>query len=281
MQHSVLHTRDKENIHLYETGEGEPVVFLHGWGTTHDLLEPVMTAIAPKYRAIAWDARGHGTHPYRLESPATVEHLVDDLNELLDHHRLDSARLFGHSMGGAIVWAYLRKYGTARVKQTVIVDMTPKLSTDKDWPYGVYFNFPPEKQQSLLSEMQADIAEAVLRLLAYGHNPKTRALYEANDPSVDAYRQILRGFNPVGLISIWQDLICYDFRDFLSRLSVPTLLIYGGASQFYGQPLAEWMLKTLPHAELMFVPDGDHGPHVQYPIEVAGRILKFFGQSVT
>jgi len=184
-------------------------------------------------------------------------------------------------MGAAIIWAYLRKYGSARVKQTVIVDMTPKLTTDENWQLGVYFDFPPERQQWLNNEMQSDIVEAVLRLRAYGRNAQTRAEYETNDPSLKPYRQFLQGLNPNGLIPIWQDLLNYDFRDFLATLTIPTLLIYGGASQFYGQALADWMLKTLPNAELIFFPDGDHGPHLQFPDDAATEMLEFFASEST
>lgn len=276
MLHSVLQTRDQENIHFYETGTGEPVIFLHGWSAAHDLTEPLMELVSAKYRTIAWDARGHGHHAYRLATPPIVNDLVDDLQELLDHLALNQVRLVGHSMGGAIIWAYLRKYGTARIKQTVIVDMTPKLTTDETWQLGVYFDFPPERQQWFKTEMEADIAEAVMRLRAYGRNPQTRAQYEANDPALAPYRQFLQRLNPAALISIWQDLLTYDFRDFLPTLNIPTQLIYGGASQFYGRPLADWMLKTLPNAELLFFPDGEHGPHIQYPREVASKLMAFF-----
>lgn len=278
MLHNLLHTRDQETIHFFETGEGEPVIFLHGWSASHNLSTSLMELIGSQYRVIAWDARGHGEHPYQLKIAPNVEQLVDDLEELLNHLGLDQVRLLGHSMGAIIVWAYLQKYGTARVKQTVIVDMTPKLTTDETWPYGVYFDFPPERQQWFQSEMEADIAEAVMRLRAYGRNPQTQAQYEANDPTLVPYRQFLRRLNPAGLIPIWQDLLTYDFRDFLSTLDIPTLLIYGGASQFYGRPLADWMLKTLPNAELVFFPEGEHAPHIQYPQEAATAMLTFFAQ---
>ena len=278
MRHSELQMRDRENIHIYETGSGEPVIFLHGWSAAHDLTTPLLKLIGVKYRAIAWDARGHGHHAYHQATQPTIEHLVDDLKELIDTIGSDQVRLVGHSMGGAIIWAYLRKYGNDRVKQTVIIDMTPKLTTDESWLLGVYFDFPPERQQWFLSEMQSDMVEAVLRLRAYGRNAQTRAQYEGNDPALAPYRQFLRGLDANALISIWQDLLNYDFRDFLATLTIPTLLVYGGASQFYGKPLADWMLKTLPKAELVFFPDGDHGPHIQYPQEVAAKMLRFFAE---
>lgn len=276
MQHHTLQTRDHEKIHFFTIGSGEPVVFLHGWSTTHDLTVPLMEQIAPYYQAIAWDARGHGAHPYRLDTPPTVDQLIDDLDELLNHLQIDQVRLVGHSMGAALLWGYARKYGSERIKQSVVIDMTPKLTTDESWPFGVYFDFPPERQRWFLNEMHADIAEAVLRLRAYGRNPQTRAQYERNDPALTPYRAFLQRTNPSALIPIWQDLLTYDFRTFLPALMTPTLLIYGGASQFYGEELAHWMLKTLPQAELLFFPQGDHGPHLQYPEETCRRLLEFF-----
>lgn len=268
--------RDGEKLHVHEIGQGEPVIFLHGWSASHERAWPLAASLAGRYRAIAWDARGHSAHPCRTDTPATLDQLADDLDAMLDWLKLDSVRLVGHSMGAALVWAYLRKYGCARVRQTVIIDMTPKMATDDGWPYGVYFDFPPARQMAFDAALRADHVEAIVELCAFGKNAKNRQLYENKDPAIQMQRNFLRRMQAQPLITLWQDLMQQDFREFLTTLAVPTLLVYGGESQFYGKELADWMLKTLPDAELLFLPEGDHSPYMQFPEPASKEMLAFF-----
>jgi non-heme chloroperoxidase len=277
--HKEYSAHDGEKLHLYEIGQGEPVIYLHGWSSSHDPVVPLMKALATQYRVIAWDTRGHGRHPYHADTPVTVEQVIDDLDTMLNFLELKSVRLIGHSMGAALAWAYMRKYGWARIQQTVIVDMTPKLATDDAWKYGVYFDFPPAKQKWLADLMQNDFADAVLQLCAYGHNETTRKSYESNDVMTQLQRQYLKSLKPQPLIALWNDLVKQDFRELLQKLPVPTLLVYGGKSQFYGKALADWMHNTLASSELLFMPEADHSPFVQDFGLVINTMLAFFAKT--
>ena len=54
----------------YEShGEGYPVVFLHGFSSTHQMWQPQVSAFSKEYRFIIYDARGHG----QTDSPPTVD----------------------------------------------------------------------------------------------------------------------------------------------------------------------------------------------------------------
>jgi len=277
--HKEFVANDGEKLHVYEVGQGEPIIYLHGWSSSHDPVMPLLRALATKYRVIAWDTRGHSRHHYHTATPATVEQVVDDLDVMLNWLGLDSVRLVGHSMGAALAWAYMRKYGCARIRQSVIIDMTPKLATDAHWPYGVYFDFPPAKQKWFDDMMRADFAESVLRLCAFGHNEPNRRSYETNDELTQKQRDHLRRLKPQPLITLWEDLLRQDFREFLKTLNVPTLLIYGGKSQFYGKALADWMQDTLPDAELLFIPEGDHSPFFHDLGLASKAMLDFFAKA--
>ncbi|MBO8189422.1 alpha/beta fold hydrolase [Streptomyces spirodelae] len=81
-----------------DTGTGQPVVLLHGGFLDHTMWEAQIAALAPRFRVIAPDARGHGasanaTRPFR---PA------DDLAALLRHLDAGPAVLVGLSMGGGV-----------------------------------------------------------------------------------------------------------------------------------------------------------------------------------
>lgn len=81
-----------------DTGTGRPVVLLHGGFLDHRMWDDQIPALAPRYRVIAPDARGHGrspnaTGPYRP---------TDDLAALLRHLDTGPAVLVGVSMGASI-----------------------------------------------------------------------------------------------------------------------------------------------------------------------------------
>ncbi|CAN5325580.1 3-oxoadipate enol-lactonase [soil metagenome] len=266
---------DGEQIHLFEMGEGAPLFVLHGWSGTHERNRTMMAELAKHYRVVAWDARGHGTHAYRTTTPVTLEQLADDLHEALNALGLSRLSLIGHSMGGALSWQYMRKYGQGRIDKSVILDMTPRLSTDQQWRWGVQFDFPPARQAALIEAMQNDLPETILKLGASGGNEATRQLYEANDLQIQLQRSYFKSLNPRPIIELWQSLVAQDFRDFLTGLNVPTLLIYGGVSQYYGKELADWMHATLPCSRLYFMPQADHSPQIMFPMEVARAIRDF------
>ena len=70
-------------LNYVETGEGFPLVLLHGNGEDHTYFKRQMEPFSPKYRVIALDTRGHGESP-RGSAPFTLDQFAEDLKEFLD-----------------------------------------------------------------------------------------------------------------------------------------------------------------------------------------------------
>jgi pimeloyl-ACP methyl ester carboxylesterase len=89
---------------FYEiTGEGTPLVFLHGWTCDHRNWNSQVEYFSKKYKVITYDARGHG----KSNVPDSIPYsYVDDLASLLDYLKIEKAVLIGHSLGGAPVFYY-------------------------------------------------------------------------------------------------------------------------------------------------------------------------------
>lgn len=91
-----------ENRVYYEDtgGEGPAVILAHGYGMDHRMFAG-QTALAPRWRVITWDARGHG----RTKSdgqPFTYWDLARDLLSLMDALNIRRGTLGGVSQGGFI-----------------------------------------------------------------------------------------------------------------------------------------------------------------------------------
>ncbi len=90
-------------LHYESAGEGDPVLFIHGLGSSVLDWEYQIPAFAPSYRAIAMDVRGHG----RSEKPAgpySVQQFASDAVELLRALDAAPAHVVGLSMGGMIAF---------------------------------------------------------------------------------------------------------------------------------------------------------------------------------
>lgn len=82
-------------------GEGPPLVLLHGaYGSAADWAGLVPT-LMQTHQVIALDFQAHGRTSDR-DTPITYEGLADDVAALLDHLKIESATVFGYSMGGGV-----------------------------------------------------------------------------------------------------------------------------------------------------------------------------------
>lgn len=104
-----------QRIRYRDIGRGEPVVLLHGRaGTLEFWTSGLADSLAPEFRVIAVDQRGHGLSS-KPESPDFYgPAMAHDVVALLDHLRLRRAHVIGFSLG-AIVTAYIAANFSSRV----------------------------------------------------------------------------------------------------------------------------------------------------------------------
>jgi pimeloyl-ACP methyl ester carboxylesterase len=104
---------DSDGVQIYfeEHGDGEPVVLVHGFASRAEHNWGAMnwfTTLAPHYRVIALDCRGHGKSG-KPHDPAAYggETMGDDVIRLMDHLGIKRTLIMGYSMGGRIVTGLL------------------------------------------------------------------------------------------------------------------------------------------------------------------------------
>jgi len=85
-------------------GEGMPLVLLHGAFNTINLAFGTLIPELEKNRkVIAVELQGHG-RTTDIDRPFSFEFMADDIATLLKYLKIDSADVFGYSMGGGVAW---------------------------------------------------------------------------------------------------------------------------------------------------------------------------------
>ena len=92
---------DGINIVYYEDGAGWPVVLLHGWGCSHETMEPVFKHLAPYFHVYNFDLPGHGSSDEPKEAWSTVEY-KEMLKAFFTEERIEKPILIAHSFGGRL-----------------------------------------------------------------------------------------------------------------------------------------------------------------------------------
>ena len=259
-------------LHYTDQGEGQPVVLIHGWPLSGRSWESQVPAlIEAGYRVITYDRRGFGQssqpwHGYDYDT------LAADLAALVDHLDLHDAVLIGFSMGGGEVVRYLSRYGTDRVSKVVLASaVPPDLFQSDDNPDG---GVDDATIESMIAGVKRDRMAFFDGFMDnYFSAGKTMKV----SPQQKAYAlSQLAVASPKGTIDCITAFSRTDFRDDLTKVTVPTLVIHGDSDNIVpievsGQRTAA----TIPGSVLVVLEDGPHGILVSHAQEWNAAVLQF------
>jgi non-heme chloroperoxidase len=220
-------TKDGTSIYYKDWGEGQPIVFSHGWPLSADAWEDQMIFLAARgYRCIAHDRRGHGRsgQPWNGNDLDTY---ADDLAELVATLDLQSAIHVGHSTGGGEVTRYIGRYGTARVSKAVLISSIPPLMLKTEAnPAGLPI--------SVFDELRA----AVLADRAQFFKDLSGPFYGANRSGAIVSQGLRDSFWLQGMLAghkaAYDCIKAFsetDLTEDLKKIDVPTLFIHGDDDQ--------------------------------------------------
>ena len=199
------------------TGEGEPVVQIHGAGFGHFNLDPVTPIINQHFKVVDYDQRGYGQSD-KPDQHYDMEVWADDVAGLMDALEIEQAHIHGSSMGGMITIVFAGKY-PERTKSAVINCAAAKLGLAgqlifRNW-IDLARNDPDGPGSRTLAELIAWQAVNIEFL-------------EANPDVVDHVQQILRDSNEVGpYTAACQAMIDMDLTPWLPKIKAPSLVIGG------------------------------------------------------
>ncbi len=112
-----------EVLHSTITGNGQPLLILHGYFSMGDNWKTLGNVFAENFEVHIIDQRNHGRSFHSDEFD--YELLVEDLNTYIQQHHLEKVSLLGHSMGGKVAMLFAVTYPEI-VNKIIIADIGPK-----------------------------------------------------------------------------------------------------------------------------------------------------------
>lgn len=262
-------------IHYEDHGSGQPVVLIHGYplnGASWEKQERVL--LQAGYRVITYDRRGFGK-----SSQPTVgfdyNTFAADLNDLLEHLSLTEVVLVGFSMGTGEVVRYLGTYGSARVAKAVLLGVIPPfLLKTGDNPDGVDGSVFDGIKEAVLNDRPAYFKNFLDNFYNVDVLGGTRISEQAWQNSFI----VAVGASPFAAHAC-VDTWLTDFRDDLSKIDVPTLLMHGDADRILPYAATAARLPGLiKDLEFVTVEGGPHNIAWTHPDEVNAALLAFLAK---
>jgi 2-succinyl-6-hydroxy-2,4-cyclohexadiene-1-carboxylate synthase len=111
---------------------GQTAVLIHPIGGNTEIWNDEIRIMQERnIRVIAYDLRGHGRSDIGTIHPYTMQDLVDDLRNLLDHLQVGKCTLIGHSIGGQISCIFAVSW-PERVNGLIIISSSSEPIPDQD-----------------------------------------------------------------------------------------------------------------------------------------------------
>jgi pimeloyl-ACP methyl ester carboxylesterase len=217
--------------------------------------------LARHYRVVRMDLRGHGNSPVpSADHELTLERLVADVAELMDHINCSSARVVGNSAGGYL-GQQLAMNQPERVRSLMLFGSTPGLKNSQA---------PSWIPQIEAKGLRAFLAETIADRL-----PLDRV-----DPRFVEWLLDEAAKNDPAYIGKFVLLMArYDWSDQLGRITCPTLVVVPGAEPIGSTANYEPFRRHIKDVEMRVYDGAPHNICDAFPDRCAGDVLDFLGRN--
>ena len=259
-------------MHYVEGGEGEPVVFLHGFPECWYSWRSQLPALAPDYHVIAPDLRGY--HETEARPPYDTETLQQDVLGLIGELGERSVHIVGHDWGGAIAWQLAMNHPEA-VRSLAILNIPhPVLSIKglgsiaqlrRSW-YMFFFQLPWIPEQFLARNGYRQLANTLLQGIPPG---------EERSADLAFYRQSWEEHGLSGGINWYRALFRSPRRlpNPVPIVKAPTTMIWGEEDFALGKELTVGTERFVEDFELHYLPGVGHFVQQEAPERVNELLL--------
>jgi non-heme chloroperoxidase len=261
-------------IYYEDHGSGRPVVLIHGYPLSGASWEKQLPALlSAGYRVITYDRRGFG----KSSQPASgynYDTFADDLHKLIEQLMLRDFALVGFSMGGGEIARLFGRYGPKGVSRAVIIGgIPPYLIKTLGNPEGIDATVFEGIQKAIDTDRYVFFAEFFKNF----YNTDLLLGKRVSERVIQASWNIAAGASAIAsraCVATWHE----DFREDLTRVDVPTLVIHGDDDRIVPFAAAgQRTAKLIKGARLHIVKGGPHCIIWTHAEDINSTLLRFLG----
>ena len=231
-------------IYWDEQGAGEPVLLIMGLGYPSDMWYRTRPRLAAQYRTITLDNRGVGRSDMP-PGPYPIALMASDAAGVLDAAGMDSAHVYGVSMGGMIAQEFALQY-PKRVRSLILG------CTAAGGPLVV--RAEPEVNEMLMSRGNMSPEEAAEAAVPFIYDSATSR--ERIDEDIARRKDWFP--RPEAYMAQLQGILSWEAYSRLSQISVPTLVIHGESDRLVPAGNGKLIAERIPGAKFVLLPHAGH-----------------------
>ena len=235
---------DGVKIYWEEHGSGEPLLLVMGLGYTLDMWNRALPALAERYRTIVFDNRGVG-RSHVPPGPYSMLKMAEDARAVMDQAGIETAHVFGVSMGGMIAQEFTLQYQD-RVKSLVLGCTACGGQNAIPAEPGVF--------KILMARPMMTAEEAIRAMIPFIYDEATPR--ERIEEDLEIRRRTLA--SPEGYMAQVLAIMAWQSYDRLPRINVPTLVIHGETDKLVPPENGRLLAERIPGARLVMLPKASH-----------------------
>jgi pimeloyl-ACP methyl ester carboxylesterase len=244
------------------------IVLLHGNSANAWWWEPLARVIAPDYRLLALDQRGHGDSEWARPVAYSPADYASDIARFVQHIAPNAEKpvVVGHSMGGLNVLAFARRHPES-VRGAMAIDVAVTSSRGRDrylrrlkgLPVVMYPDLATAKARYRLMPKEGGIPDEVLLEIA----ERSLARTDEGRWTLKFDRESFLGGDGLEVLET------------IKEIRIPTMLVRAGHSRIMTADAAEHARASNPRTQLVTIADAHHHVILEKPAEVARVIEEF------
>lgn len=248
-------------LHTDITGQGEPLVLIHGLFGSYENLGVIARSLQDKFKIINLDLRNHGRsgHSDQMSYPL----MATDVLETLDALGLSEVSVLGHSMGGKVAMQ-LALMAPLRVKKLILADISPVVNEPR------HAGILQAMQNINLTTLQ-DRRDADMQLSAEVTELGVRQFLLKNlIKEGDRFNWRL---NLPALVANYQQILAAP--EALGPYQGPVLFIKGGDSDYLLPAHQSTIQQLFPQAKAKVIQGAGHWLHAEKPAAFSKIVADF------
>ncbi|MHA2400699.1 MAG: alpha/beta fold hydrolase [Promethearchaeota archaeon] len=253
-----------KDIEMYYeiTGEGDPLLLIHGLGSSTRDWEEQVPVFSQKYQVITIDLRGHGKTD-KPKGPYSIKMFVEDISELLKQLKINKTHILGLSLGGVTAFQFAVDYPQL-LNSLIIVNAGVEMRVD---------SFKQKREflkRSIIIRLvgmkkMGEVLATRLFIKPEQEEQRTKMIERWAENDKKAY------------LSALYSLKGWSVRDKLPNITSPTLIL-GSDEDYTPSSVKKEFVALIPNGKFIEIKDARHAVSMEKPEEFNEIIMNFLAE---